>query len=161
MAKDGEHETIIRYRPDQGTVKIDRTRSGLPHDIVHTRSFFVRDRGGPLPCQQKRSSAPAFSASPARCKARRRGWPRKGVEEAREQIAYGLSQCDILKIADNELEFMTGETDLDKGAAALRQQYPSIRLFNVTAVWSCGDSSSHILPLPLRFAFVYFSDLLI
>ena len=48
MAKDGEHETIIRYRPDQGTVKIDRTRSGLPHDIVHTRSFFVRGRGGEI-----------------------------------------------------------------------------------------------------------------
>ena len=28
---------------------------------------------------------------------------------------------------------MTGETDLDKGAAALRRQYPNIRLFNVTA----------------------------
>jgi len=48
VAKDGEHETIIRYRPDQGTIKIDRTRSGLPHDIVHTRSFFVRDRGGEI-----------------------------------------------------------------------------------------------------------------
>ena len=48
VAKDGEHETIIRYRPDQGTVKIDRTRSGLPYDIVHTRSFFVRDRGGEI-----------------------------------------------------------------------------------------------------------------
>ena len=48
VAKDGEHETIIRYRPDQGTVKIDRTRSGLPHDIVHTRSFFVHDRGGEI-----------------------------------------------------------------------------------------------------------------
>lgn len=47
-AKDGEHETIIRYRPDQGTVKLDRTRSGLPHDIVHTRSFFVRPRGGEI-----------------------------------------------------------------------------------------------------------------
>lgn len=48
VAKDGEHETIVRYRPDQGTVKIDRTRSGLPHDIVHTRSFFVRSRGGEI-----------------------------------------------------------------------------------------------------------------
>ena len=48
VAKDGEHETIIRYRPDQGTVKIDRTRSGLPHDIVHTRSFFVRPRDGEI-----------------------------------------------------------------------------------------------------------------
>ncbi|MCI8275390.1 MAG: glycoside hydrolase family 32 protein [Lachnospiraceae bacterium] len=42
VAKDGEHDTVIRYRPDQGTLKIDRTRSGLPYDIVHTRSFLVR-----------------------------------------------------------------------------------------------------------------------
>lgn len=42
VAKDGEHDTIIRYRPDQGTLKLDRTRSGLPYDIVHTRSFLVR-----------------------------------------------------------------------------------------------------------------------
>ena len=55
------------------------------------------------------------------------------LEEAREQIAWGLSRCDILKIADNELEFMTGETDYDKGAAALRRRYPNIRLLNVTA----------------------------
>ena len=48
IAKDGEHETIIRYRPSQGTVKLDRTRSGLPHDIVHTRSFFVRPRNGEI-----------------------------------------------------------------------------------------------------------------
>ena len=55
------------------------------------------------------------------------------LEEAREQIAWGLSRCDILKIADNELEFMTGETDFDRGAAALKRLYPNIRLLNVTA----------------------------
>lgn len=55
------------------------------------------------------------------------------LEEARAQIAWGLSQCDVLKIADNELEFMTGETDFDKGAAILREKYPNIRMFNVTA----------------------------
>ena len=55
------------------------------------------------------------------------------LEEARTQISYGLSQCDILKIADNELEFMTGKTDFDQGAAILREQYPNIRLLNVTA----------------------------
>lgn len=55
------------------------------------------------------------------------------LEEARTQIEYGLSRCDILKIADNELKFMTGETDFDKGAAILREKYPDIRLFNVTA----------------------------
>ena len=55
------------------------------------------------------------------------------LEEARAQIEYGLSCCDILKIADNELKFMTGETDFDRGAAILRNKYPNIRLFNVTA----------------------------
>ena len=55
------------------------------------------------------------------------------LEEAREQIAWGLAQCDVLKIADNELEFMTGETDFDRGAAILQKQYPNIRLVNVTA----------------------------
>jgi len=48
VAKDGEHETIIRYRPSNGTLKIDRTRSGLPFDIVHTRSFLVRPRNGEI-----------------------------------------------------------------------------------------------------------------
>ncbi len=55
------------------------------------------------------------------------------LEDARTQISYGLAHCDILKIADNELEFMTGETDFDKGAAMLRGRFPNIRLFNVTA----------------------------
>lgn len=55
------------------------------------------------------------------------------LEEAREQIAWGLSRCDVLKIADNELEFMTGETNFDKGAAKLRKAYPNIKIFNVTA----------------------------
>ena len=55
------------------------------------------------------------------------------LEEAREQIAWGLSRCDILKIADNELEFMTGEKDYDRGAARLQQTYPNIKVLNVTA----------------------------
>lgn len=55
------------------------------------------------------------------------------LEDARAQISWGLSQCDVLKIADNELEFMTGETDFDLGAAILRARHPNIKLFNVTA----------------------------
>ena len=54
-------------------------------------------------------------------------------DEAKKQIEYGLARCDVLKIADNELEFMTGETNFDKGAAILRAKHPNIRLFNVTA----------------------------
>ncbi len=52
---------------------------------------------------------------------------------AREQIAWGLARCDVLKIADNELLFMTGEEDFDRGAAVLRGRFPNIRLLNVTA----------------------------
>ena len=55
------------------------------------------------------------------------------LESAREQISWGLGQCDILKIADNELLFMTGESDFDAGAARLKAEFPNIRLLNVTA----------------------------
>ena len=57
----------------------------------------------------------------------------ENLEDARQAIAWGLAQCDILKIADNELEFMTGETDFYKGAAILHQKYPNIKILNVTA----------------------------
>ncbi len=45
------------------------------------------------------------------------------LEEAREEIAYGLSWCDILKISDNELEFVTGTNDYTKGVEILRKSY--------------------------------------
>lgn len=43
--------------------------------------------------------------------------------EAKEKIAFGMSQCDILKISDNEISFMTGEENIDKGIAQLQKQY--------------------------------------
>lgn len=55
------------------------------------------------------------------------------MEEAKEQISWGLAHCDILKIADNELLFMTGEEDFYKGAAILHKLYPNIKVLNVTA----------------------------
>ena len=66
------------------------------------------------------------------------------LEAAAEQIHVGLGLCDILKIADNEIEFMTGEKDFDKGAAILQERYPNIKILNVTAgadgsySYSCG-----------------------
>lgn len=45
------------------------------------------------------------------------------LEDARKEIEYGLSKCDILKISDNEMEFMTGTTDYTKGVAILRESY--------------------------------------
>ena len=47
----------------------------------------------------------------------------KDLNDARKAIEYGMECCDILKISDNELTFMTGETDYDKGALILKEKY--------------------------------------
>ena len=70
-------------------------------------------------------------------------------ETAREQIAWGLGRCDILKIADDELEFMTGRADPDAGAALLQRRYPNIAVLNVTAgaggsVCYCGGERTAV-----------------
>ena len=63
----------------------------------------------------------------------------RSMDDAREQIAWGLKCCHILKISDDELTFVTGETDLLRGAKQLRLRYPNIRLMCVTA----GAGGSH------------------
>lgn len=45
------------------------------------------------------------------------------LEQAKEEIRYGLGKCDILKISDNEMEFMTGTDDYTKGVAMLREEF--------------------------------------
>ena len=54
------------------------------------------------------------------------------MELAKEQIAYGLGQCDLLKISEEELEFMTGTKDVKEGAHMLLEQYPNLKIMNVT-----------------------------
>lgn len=45
------------------------------------------------------------------------------LEDARREIEYGFEKCDILKISDNEIEFMTGSTDYDKAVRELMGKY--------------------------------------
>lgn len=47
----------------------------------------------------------------------------KSLDDAKEQVAYGLGQCNILKISDNEIQWFTGEEDYDAGIAKLREEY--------------------------------------
>ena len=47
----------------------------------------------------------------------------KSLDDAKEQAAYGFTQCDVLKISDNEIQWFTGEEDYDKGIEKLRQEY--------------------------------------
>jgi len=48
LARDGEHFTSIRYKPSTGIVRIDRTKSGLPCDIVNVREFPVFSNHGEI-----------------------------------------------------------------------------------------------------------------
>ena len=45
------------------------------------------------------------------------------LEDARREIEYGLGKCDILKISDNEVEFLFDTTDYDLGARLLQERY--------------------------------------
>ncbi|MDE7185508.1 MAG: carbohydrate kinase, partial [Lachnospiraceae bacterium] len=47
----------------------------------------------------------------------------KSLEDAREQTAYGFSQCDVLKISDNEIQWFTGEDEYDAGIRKLNERY--------------------------------------
>ena len=43
------------------------------------------------------------------------------LETAKEQVLYGLKYCDILKISDNEIQWLTGEEDFTAGVEKIRQ----------------------------------------
>ncbi len=47
----------------------------------------------------------------------------KTLNDAKEQIDFGIRQCDILKISDNEIQWFTGEEDLKKAAEILLEKY--------------------------------------
>jgi fructokinase len=79
-------------------------------------------------------------------------WPT--LDAAREQMLWGLGQCDILKISDNEVEFLFPEAtgsrqqaagdggcgpDYAAGARALLERFPNIKLLDLT----CGADGSH------------------
>ncbi len=54
------------------------------------------------------------------------------LDTAKEQMLWGCSVCEVLKLAEEELEFLTGCDAIDAGAARLRRDYPNIRLLLVT-----------------------------
>jgi len=47
----------------------------------------------------------------------------RSLDDAKERIAYGISQCDILKISDNEILWFTGKDDYDEAIAVLKKDY--------------------------------------
>ncbi len=45
------------------------------------------------------------------------------LDLAKEQVDYGLRQCDVLKISDNEIQWFTGKEDYDEGIKVLQDTY--------------------------------------
>lgn len=47
----------------------------------------------------------------------------ESLETAKEKIAYGIGQCHILKISDDEIAFFTGTAEIDEGVARIQEKY--------------------------------------
>lgn len=56
----------------------------------------------------------------------------ESLDDAKKEIEYGLSKCNILKISDNEIEFLLGHSDYDKAALQLMEKYENIKLIFIT-----------------------------
>jgi fructokinase len=54
------------------------------------------------------------------------------LSKAKEAFIEGFKVCNVLKIADNELQWFTGIEDLEEAIKAFRKNYPSIGLIFLT-----------------------------
>lgn len=67
------------------------------------------------------------------------------IEEARRQIKYGLRHCNILKISDNEIQWLTGESNYDRAGEKIQAK------FNIPMILlSMGKSGSRVYMGELR-----------
>lgn len=47
----------------------------------------------------------------------------ESLDEAKEQVLYGLAMCDVLKISDNEIQWLTGEEDYERAVAWIKERF--------------------------------------
>jgi len=64
----------------------------------------------------------------------------KDAETAKEMMRYGFEQCDILKISDDEITFVTGKDTIEEAIVAFRELYQP-KLMSVT----CGKNGSIVI----------------
>jgi len=72
-------------------------------------------------------------------------WPE--TREAKIEIEKLINSVDILKVSDEEMVFLTGETDLEKGAAMLEEKGPAIVLVSLGpkgAFFLCADGIGYV-----------------
>lgn len=54
-------------------------------------------------------------------------WP--DLETAKTRILEGFRYCDVVKLSEEELEFLTGESDLERGSDLLYKEYGNPLIF--------------------------------
>lgn len=47
----------------------------------------------------------------------------ESMNDAKEQVLYGLEHCNILKISDNEIQWLTGKEDYNEGVEWILERY--------------------------------------
>lgn len=71
------------------------------------------------------------------------------LDRAKEMTAFGISQCDILKISDNEIQWFTGEEDYEAGVRLLQKRYDvKLILVSLGREGSMAFSGGHKVAVP-------------
>ena len=65
-------------------------------------------------------------------------------DEAKRQILKGFEYADIVKISEEELEFLTGYRDVAKGTEVLQEQYGTAVIFVTLGPEGCFYRSKHV-----------------
>ena len=54
------------------------------------------------------------------------------LDNAKKQVEYGLTKCEILKISDDEIKWLTDIDDYDEAVSSIQEKYPDISLILVS-----------------------------
>lgn len=68
----------------------------------------------------------------------------ESLEDAKRQIFKGFKYADIVKISEEELEFLTGYCDVIKGTEVLQEQFGTAVIFVTLGAEGCFYRSQHV-----------------
>lgn len=70
-------------------------------------------------------------------------------DDAKAAFEYGMSNCDILKISDNEIQWFTDTSDIQTGIDSILEKYPvKLVLASLGADGSCAYYNNHKVFVP-------------
>ena len=96
LAQNENYVTYVRYLPSENKVRIDRARCDFPYDVINSREFLTRGRGGELKLRVllDRGSAELFV---------------NGGEQAASLLIYAPQEADGISFASDGRVLMDAE----------------------------------------------------